>query len=178
MTTLSRRLFSTTTRTLTTPPPSSASSIASSFLTTHSTTTTTLTQLLDTNQTLLLHRTLDRPLPSSPLLPPGYHLTYFTPTLPTAALSHDGTDGTFNPAPPFTRRMWAGGCMTWSRNKLVVGEEATETTQVLSAKGTRTAKGEEMVVVGVSKKFSNAAGLALVDERFVPPLPALISVSD
>lgn len=150
--------------------------------TAHAAPPTTRTQLLDGNQTHRLSLTLNRPRlhrrdpilsPSDPLpragtpLPPGYHLAYFTPAALPGDLGPDGTDTGYGPAPPFTRRMWAGGRLEWERgNPLRVGDEATETTRLVSAEakvGRRA--GEEMVVVGVEKRFENARGLSVVDRR-------------
>lgn len=71
--------------------------------------------------------------------------------------------------------MWAGGEVRWSRmsdgkpNLLRVGQMVTETTKVLSAEPKVVRKsGEEMIVVGVEKRFENERGLAVVDRRFVP----------
>ena len=153
----------------------------------------TQSQYLDLNQLQLLAATLNRPLPilsnlnhdpnaslnpaTSPTnlpksrshglaIPPSHHLAYFTPAQPEAQLGRDGTDTSYNPAAPFTRRMWAGGSVSWdAKNRLRVGQTATETTRVLSAEGKRTRDGEEMVVVGVEKSFGNADGLAVVDRR-------------
>jgi hydroxyacyl-ACP dehydratase HTD2-like protein with hotdog domain len=166
---ITRRLFTSSARALN---ASSAEAIAASFLKSHENNTVTRSQLLDANQATLTYATLDKTPPSNlngTPLPLGYHLTYFTPTLLTSELGHDGTDGSYNPEAPFTRRMWAGGEMVFEKgNPLRVGEEVTEETKVRSAKGTKTAKGDEMVVVGVEKRFSNDRGLALVDKRFVP----------
>ncbi|TAQ89461.1 hypothetical protein B7494_g2229 [Chlorociboria aeruginascens] len=134
----------------------------------------TQTQVLDINQLTLLHSTLSRacpPLKNGTPLPPGYHLIYFTPSsIAEAALGRDGTDRTFNPEPPFTRRMWAGGEMVWERgNQLRVGETVREVTRVQGAEAKLTKMGEEMVVVGVEKQFENERGLALVDRRYLSP---------
>ncbi len=82
-------------------------------------------------------------------------------------LGLDGTDKSYNPDAPFTRRMWAGGELHWtgSKNLLRVGQTVTETTEVKSAEGKKTRAGEEMVVVGVEKRYENEDGLALVDRR-------------
>ncbi|KAL4918937.1 hypothetical protein BDW62DRAFT_210112 [Aspergillus aurantiobrunneus] len=105
-------------------------------------------------------------------VPAGYHLVYFTPAFLETELGADGTDTSYNPAHPFTRRMWAGGEVSWPRNAhgrpnpLRVGEKVTETTRVLSAEPKVVRKtGEEMIVVGVEKVFSNAGGVAVVDRR-------------
>ncbi|KAL4784574.1 hypothetical protein BJX76DRAFT_216843 [Aspergillus varians] len=159
----------------------------------------TRTQTLDANQLRLLSLTLNRPslFPTSPHLssttspndatssvsgsevepamgtplPAGYHLVYFTPAFLESELGADGTDASYNPAHPFTRRMWAGGEVWWPRqdgrpNPLKVGDSVTETTRVLSAEPKVVRKtGEEMIVVGVEKEFSNAEGIAVVDRR-------------
>ena len=135
-------------------------------------------QLLDPNQLQRLSLTLGRPNLYSGLsihekepgngtpLPPGYHLAYFTPAVLPHELGRDGTDLTFSPDRPFTRRMWAGGELRWMRdNPLRVGDVAVETTKLLSAEPKATRTGEEMILVGVEKTFENADGVALVDRR-------------
>ncbi|OAX81198.1 hypothetical protein ACJ72_04467, partial [Emergomyces africanus] len=146
----------------------------------------TRTQNLDANQLQLLSLTLNRPslYQGSPSLsntappkngtpiPPGHHLVYFTPTFLEGELGADGTDVSYNPEAPFTRRMWAGGEVRWPRgpdgrvNLLRVGQEVRETTRMLSAEAKVVRKtGEEMVVVGVEKVFENEEGVAVVDRR-------------
>lgn len=136
-------------------------------------------QFLDPNQIQRLSLTLNRPqlyrgvhvfeekvpLNGTPL-PPGYHLAYFTPAVLPGDLGRDGTDISYSPAEPFTRRMWAGGQLYWEKgNPLRVGDEAIETTKLVSAEPKVTRAGEEMIVVGVEKTFENLKGLALVDRR-------------
>ncbi|KAK2880001.1 hypothetical protein FQN49_000665 [Arthroderma sp. PD_2] len=175
----------------------SASDIASSFMEKFQTIgPQKRTQILDANQLQLLSLTLNKNTlyPNSPPLsllssqsanettttppdgtpvPPGYHLVYFTPQFLEEHLGQDGTDVSYNPDPPFTRRMWAGGEMLWPRmkgserpNLLRVGQTVTETTRLLSAEPKIIKKsGEEMVVVGVEKTFENEDGVALIDKR-------------
>lgn len=136
-------------------------------------------QFLDPNQVQRLSLTLNRPqlyrdvqvleekvpLNGTPL-PPGYHLAYFTPAVLPGDLGRDGSDISYSPAEPFTRRMWAGGQLFWEKgNPLRVGDEAIETTKLVSADPKITGAGEEMIVVGVEKTFENLKGLALVDRR-------------
>ena len=172
----------------------SASSTAASFLSRfQSRGPITHTQLLDGNQLRLLSLTLNRPTlcpGSSPLsqssnsssvsspqsgtpLPPGYHLVYFTPAYLEDELGADGSDSSYNPDAPFTRRMWAGGEVSWPRgadgkpNLLRVGQEVRETTKVLSAEPKVVKRtGEDMIVVGVEKEFANEDGVAIVDRRY------------
>jgi hydroxyacyl-ACP dehydratase HTD2-like protein with hotdog domain len=153
----------------------SATSIASQFLSkSQSLPPHTQTQLLDANQLQRFSATLSRPelsqsLPKNgTLLPACYHLAYFTPSQVEEELGLDGTDTTFNPPSPFTRRMWAGGELEWigrEANRLKVGQEVTETTKLVSAVGKKTRVGEEMVVVGVEKIYENEHGVALIDKR-------------
>ncbi|CAJ2507125.1 Uu.00g083110.m01.CDS01 [Anthostomella pinea] len=135
-------------------------------------------QVLDGNQLQRLSLTLNRrslhpeldvaieaPPPGTPI-PPGYHLVYFTPTGVESELGPDGTDSTFNAPSPFTRRMWAGGRMKWTKDcPLLVGQEAEERTRLLNAVAKRSRDGSEMVLVEVEKQFWNEKGLALVDQR-------------
>ncbi|KAL1966394.1 hypothetical protein VTN77DRAFT_4536 [Rasamsonia byssochlamydoides] len=167
---------------------SSASSIASAFLSRfQSQGPQVRTQILDANQLQLLSLTLDRPTlypgtadlsrnapapATGTPIPPGYHLVYFTPAFLEHDLGADGTDTSYNPDAPFTRRMWAGGEVRWPRdsngklNLLRVGQEVRETTRVLSAEPKVVRKtGEEMIVVGVEKTFENEEGVAVVDRR-------------
>ena len=135
-------------------------------------------QLLDANQLQRLSLSLNRPnlysdipvhedVPAKGVpLPPGYHLAYFTPAALPHDLGLDGTDIAFSPEKPFTRRMWAGGELRWDpTNRLTVGDDARETTQLLTADPKVSRTGEEMIVVGVEKKFETVRGPALVDRR-------------
>lgn len=120
----------------------------------------------------MLHPSLSietNPPPIDTSLPAGYHLVYFTPSQLEDQLGTDGTDTTFNPPKPFTRRMWAGGELRWTgkENLLRAGQSVTETSKLTSAEGKVTKKGEEMVVVGVEKMFENENGLALIDRRYI-----------
>ena len=168
MSRISRRLYTTSASS----SPSSAVSIASHFLTSsQSLPPRKNTQLLDANQLHLLSATLSRPsdFPQDGTpIPACHHLAYFTPSQQESDLGRDGTDTTFNPPRPFTRRMWAGGELEWIAGKekgLKVGQRVTETTRLVRAEGKRTRAGEEMVVVGVEKEFENEFGVAVVDKR-------------
>lgn len=135
-------------------------------------------QLIDANQLQRLSITLNRPNLNAHVsirtaapsigtpVPPGYHLAYFTPAALSSELGEDGTDTSYNPREPFTRRMWAGGELTWDRNNpLRVGQHVAETTELLSADTKVTRLGEEMIVVHVQKTYKNEEGLALIDGR-------------
>ncbi|KAH8700830.1 hypothetical protein BGW36DRAFT_395839 [Talaromyces proteolyticus] len=163
--------FSTTSPIHNTAAAASAASIASAFLSRFQSQGPQIRkQVLDANQLQLLSLTLNRPTLHS--YPPAYHLVYFTPAFLETELGADGTDMSYNPESPFTRRMWAGGEVSWPRdargelNLLRVGQEVKETTTVLSSEPKVVRKtGEAMIVVGVEKTFSNEDGVAVVDRR-------------
>ncbi|KAF7526698.1 hypothetical protein G7054_g10666 [Neopestalotiopsis clavispora] len=169
----------------------SASEAASRMTDTFANKVFTTRQLLDANQLQKLSLTLGRrelypgldvsaePPPADTPVPPGYHLVYFTPGGLESELGPDGTDRTFNSPAPFTRRMWAGGKMTWPAGpaQLRVGEVAEERTKLLSAVPKKSRDGGEMVLVQVEKEFWGKDGLALTDQRswvFRPELEAAI----
>ncbi|KAF3770564.1 hypothetical protein M406DRAFT_27011, partial [Cryphonectria parasitica EP155] len=91
------------------------------------------------------------PHPFSSLLPQGYHLVYFPPAHPTASLLPDGTDTDHSPGSPFTRRVWAGGSVTfhrgWEEEVVLDGAVAgcLETIKDVRIKGTPGA-GEKILV--------------------------------
>ncbi|KAM7195941.1 mesaconyl-C4 hydratase [Naviculisporaceae sp. PSN 640] len=149
-------------------------------------------QILDANQLQKLHITLGRPhliadgavqdMTEAPpdqgtVIPPCYHLVYFTPSDLESDLGPDGTDQPFAPGPPFTRRMWAGGRVRWNPdNPLRVGDRVTETTKLLHV-FPKTSKhgGNTMLMATVEKVFSTEKGLAVREARtwvFLEP-PAL-----
>ncbi|KAF5239230.1 hypothetical protein FANTH_10032 [Fusarium anthophilum] len=135
-------------------------------------------QLLDGCQLQKLSLTLNRPElhpgldvsesapPGGTIIPYGYHLVYFTPNGVESQIGLDGTDLTFNAPAPFTRRMWAGGCIRWFNERpLRVGEEVEERTKLLSAEPKTSRDGSEMVLVNVEKEYRGEKGVALVDQR-------------
>jgi hydroxyacyl-ACP dehydratase HTD2-like protein with hotdog domain len=154
-----------------------ASDAASHLLETFSSKSITRRQLIDANQLQKLALTLNRPslngqdvseqppVEGTPV-PPGYHLVYFTPNGTEAELGNDGSDTTFNASAPFTRRMWAGGKMTWAPDvALRVGDHVEERTKLLSATPKKSRSVGEMVLVEVEKEFWGPKGLALTDRR-------------
>ncbi|KAL9015587.1 MAG: hypothetical protein Q9185_007017 [Variospora sp. 1 TL-2023] len=88
------------------------------------------------------------------LMEPGYHLVYFPPPTSLSSLLPDNTDPLHSPGPPFIRRMWAGGDITFNGGiKLSSGlnnrslrcqEEITD----VEIKGT---EGEEKVFVTIRR---------------------------
>ncbi|KAM0467700.1 hypothetical protein ACHAP7_011667 [Fusarium lateritium] len=165
-------------RQVSTTAGNSASDAVRQLLGQHKGRTTTRRQVLDGNQLQKLSLTLNRPqlhrdlgvLETAPAngtpLPPGYHLVYFTPNGTEIDLGSDGTDRSFNAPAPFTRRIWAGGRVKWTKgHPLRVGEEVEERTALLTAEPKKSRDGAEMIVITVQKEFWGTQGLSLVDER-------------
>ena len=105
------------------------------------------------------------PAPGTPI-PPGYHLVYFTPSDLESELGPDGTDQTFTPPAPFSRRMWSGGLVRWNpENPLRVGDLVTEETRLLGVTAKTDRKGNPMLLARVGKLFHNEKGFAVEEER-------------
>jgi hydroxyacyl-ACP dehydratase HTD2-like protein with hotdog domain len=95
-----------------------------------------------------------QPPPGGAPVPAGYHPAYFTPSALDSGLGPNGSDGMVNPRAPFTRRMWAGGDMTWMpTNPLKIGHGITENTTFVSAVPKITRTGEEMIIVSLEKNL-------------------------
>ncbi|RMZ80611.1 hypothetical protein DV738_g2546, partial [Chaetothyriales sp. CBS 135597] len=145
-------------------------------------------QLIDANQLRIFSLTLHRPYlwPGSPHLeelepvegtpvPAAYHWAYFNPVQLQQNLSSDGTYSSFNPDSRFTRRMWAGGSISWpganpsqkQQHHLKVGDMATEITSFLNCEVKTIRKtGESMLVIGVRKELRDSKdNLCVIDNR-------------
>ncbi|KAH7159890.1 HotDog domain-containing protein [Dactylonectria estremocensis] len=114
--------------------------------------------LLTTTLTDLLHF----PLPSSPtvaspprLLPHGHHLVYFPIQLPPSELIPDGADPDHSPGPPFTRRVWAGGELTYGARaeELRLDGRAVVCREKVEDVSLRGKEGDEKVFVDVWRRY-------------------------
>ncbi|KAJ7230683.1 hypothetical protein GGX14DRAFT_584271 [Mycena pura] len=108
--------------------------------------------------------------PPSLSTPLGYgaHLAFFHPRNAESDLRPDGTDSEFCPPNPFTRRMWAGGRITWdSRNPLLVGTSAVSTSTIDSVEKKGFEKGSPMVFVTqkITVTMDGNSAPSLVEER-------------
>ena len=90
---------------------------------------------------------------SESVIPASYHLVHFPPPTPISSLLLDGTDPLHSPGPPFTRRMWAGGSMTFhapiymKRWQVLCRERISDVT----VKGK---PGQEKIFVNISREIS------------------------
>ncbi|CAD6588744.1 MAG: hypothetical protein CYPHOPRED_004512 [Cyphobasidiales sp. Tagirdzhanova-0007] len=158
--------------------------VAAAFIRRTADTVQRRTQQLDANQLCKLAVTLGSRArsdtacevapPLDTALPPGWHLVYFTPSFQEEALGPDGSDRSFNPDPPFTRRMWAGGRLKWdTHSPLRIGQTVTEHTKVVKAEPKTNKHGGEMILAGVEKQYETQDGVVLTDQRewvFLPEL--------
>ncbi|KAF9564610.1 hypothetical protein CPC08DRAFT_788013 [Agrocybe pediades] len=85
---------------------------------------------------------------SGDVLPFGHHLAFFHARRAEAQLRADGTDEDISPPAPFTKRMWAGGKITWNNdNPLLVGHRTKGISTVAGAERKGFDKGKPMVFV-------------------------------
>ncbi|KAJ8462810.1 hypothetical protein ONZ45_g17801 [Pleurotus djamor] len=109
----------------------------------------------------------------------GHHLVFFHPRNPEASLRKDGTDADFCPPEPFTRRMWAGGRMSWNANKpLLVGRPATATSTIASIDKKGFDKGTPMLFVNqrIEITMDGEAESSVVEERSHVYLPVAAGI--
>jgi hypothetical protein len=109
------------------------------------------------------------PIASSPL-GYGHHLAFFHERVPEFQLREDGTEDTFSPPQPFTRRMWAGGRMTWhNNNPLIIGQKANaaSTLATIEKKGFDGASKTPMIFVNQKIDITMEGGKdpSVVEER-------------
>jgi len=123
---------------------------------------------------------LGRPL-TDDQLPPTWHWAYFNIGIPAENQGYDLHErtGSFLPAAPFQRRMWASGDVTMHA-ALRLGEPAQQTVRVASVKFKQGRTGE-MCFVTVSHRIEQAGRLCIDELRTIvyrdrgtpEPLPAV-----
>ena len=130
--------------------------------------TETATDVVTAAQANLLRLTFGRPEPElkdGDVLPPGWHVIYFTPRFATSDLRNDGTPARSGVMPemPLPRRMFAGQAFRFHR-PVRIGQtlrQETELTDIaLKTGGTGT-----MVFTTVVSRIHGPDGLAIEDER-------------
>jgi len=129
------------------------------------------TDLLSPTQSRLLSLTLQPYIPhevpfAKPMLPQGHHIVYFpTAAVPESRLDSDGTETTYNPGPPFNRRMWAGGRIEWPKDvDLQAGKETKEVMKLDKIERKTRSGGGEMIVMSIEKKLFNQDAREAVHE--------------
>ncbi|MCJ1227044.1 hypothetical protein MMC12_003699 [Toensbergia leucococca] len=84
--------------------------------------------------------------------PPSHHLVYFPSPAPLSSLLPDGTDPLQSPGPPYARRMWAGGKVSFPRPFELSGNPTLCYERIcnVSAKGR---EGEEKIFVQIERQI-------------------------
>lgn len=125
------------------------------------------TEVLTLNPVHKLAATLDKleRFQEGDVLPAGWQWLFFTPTVPMAETGIDGhaKRGGFLPPIELPRRMWAGGRFTCFY-PLKIGQEVHKKSTVASI-SEKEGKSGKLVFVLVRHEFTNADGLALVEEQ-------------
>ncbi|KAF8964041.1 hypothetical protein BDZ97DRAFT_1904599 [Flammula alnicola] len=101
-------------------------------------------------------------------LPYGHHLAFFHARRAEAQLRADGTDEDISPPSPFTKRMWAGGKITWnSSNPLLVGKSTNGVSTVAKSEKKGFDKGKPMIFVTQKIEYSQGGHTtpSVVEER-------------
>lgn len=94
------------------------------------------------------------PQPGAPL-PFGHHLAFFHARRPERLLRADGTDEDISPPSPFSKRMWAGGEITWNAsNPLIIGKPTKSISTVSATEKKGFEKGNPMVFVTQNIQFT------------------------
>ena len=116
------------------------------------------TDLLSPTQSRLLSLTLQPYIPyeipyAKDTVPQGHHLVYFlTGAVPESRLGSDGTETTYNPGPPFSRRMWAGGRIEWPKEvDLLPGKRTKEIMKLDKIESKTRGGGGEMILMSIEK---------------------------
>ncbi|KAJ4264945.1 hypothetical protein NW762_005188 [Fusarium torreyae] len=92
---------------------------------------------------------------SSPprVLPQGHHLVYFPIQLPPSRLVPDGADPDHSPGPPYTRRVWAGGEVSFRGDEMKLDARPAVCREKIEDVSLRGKEGEEKVFVDVWRRY-------------------------
>jgi 3-methylfumaryl-CoA hydratase len=128
------------------------------------------TDVVTAAQANLLRLTFGRPEPElkdGDVLPPGWHVIYFTPRVGPDGLRADGTPArsALMPDMPLPRRMFAGQTFRFHR-PLRIGQTLRSETELTDIALKRGATGT-LVFTTVVSRISGPDGLAIEDERLI-----------
>ena len=123
---------------------------------------------LDSDRAARLAAVLDQDpttLTDGAALPPLFHWIYFLTAAPARALGRDGhpVDGGFPPPVPASRRMWAGGRLTFHR-PLVLGRAATRTSRIETVRE-KSGRTGTLVFVTVRHTITQAGQPAVTEDH-------------
>ncbi|RGP80972.1 mesaconyl-c4 hydratase [Fusarium longipes] len=111
--------------------------------------------LLTTTINDLLYHSHSSPTISLPPqnLPQGHHLVYFPIQLPPSRLIPDGADPDHSPGTPYTRRVWAGGEVTFRGEDMKLDARPVVCREKIEDVALRGREGEEKVFVDIWRKY-------------------------
>ncbi|KAJ3319687.1 hypothetical protein HDV06_006103, partial [Boothiomyces sp. JEL0866] len=95
---------------------------------------------------------------------PCRHLALFPSRIPEPLLASDGYDNNWCPPEPFTKRMWGGGKLEFTKNKLLIGQNVELTTRLDSISFKEGSRGGS-VFTQMVKEIKNEKGLSMVENR-------------
>ncbi|CAI2178996.1 9706_t:CDS:10 [Funneliformis geosporum] len=105
--------------------------------------------------------------PKGTRIPQNYHLAYFPPKVYESELENDGTESRYAPPPPFSRRMWAGGELSFSANNpLRVGQQVSMNTKCREVNVKSNPKGEN-IFLWLDRDISNELGWSMRETRCI-----------
>ncbi|KAM0419831.1 hypothetical protein ACHAPD_003395 [Fusarium lateritium] len=111
--------------------------------------------LLTTTINDLLYNSHTSPKISSPPqnLPQGHHLVYFPIQLPPSRLIPDGADPDHSPGSPYTRRVWAGGEVTFRGEGMKLDARPVICREKIEDVNLKGKEGEEKVYVDIWRRY-------------------------
>ncbi|KAG8668633.1 hypothetical protein FPOAC2_07933 [Fusarium poae] len=114
--------------------------------------------LLTTTIDDLLYNSHSSPKISSPPqeLPQGHHLVYFPIQLPPSRLIPDGADPDHSPGSPYTRRVWAGGEVTFRGDGMKLDARPVICREKIEDVTLKGKDGEEKVYVDIWRRYGTS----------------------
>lgn len=89
-------------------------------------------------------------------LPLGHHLVHFPPQVLNSDILRDGTDTLHWPGPPFERRLWTGGSLSFNRNnifRLHTNNMSAMCKEEITDVWTKGKEGDEKVFVTIRRRI-------------------------
>ncbi|KAH7038136.1 uncharacterized protein B0I36DRAFT_359733 [Microdochium trichocladiopsis] len=94
------------------------------------------------------------PMSRMPLaMPQGHHLVYFPTPISPADLESDGTDPYHSPGGGFTRRVWAGGSIDFTRDNLKIDSTPAVCIETIEKVETKGVKEDEKIFLHLLRRY-------------------------
>ncbi|KAL8674382.1 MAG: hypothetical protein Q9168_001242 [Polycauliona sp. 1 TL-2023] len=92
---------------------------------------------------------------AGPVMPKAYHLIYFHAATRLSSLFPDGTDPLHSPGMPFTRRMWAGGDISFNRQLLFRDSAVFRCDESIKDVEVKGNDGDEKIFVTIERRIGS-----------------------